>query len=187
MSKGSGLWSPWLSQKRWWPLAAVGLLAVVGGIVAPRLISSDAVQPVPAQIPGKPAKQGKDALVYTPPQWPEAPDPKAMLLRLALGTAFVLALCVGSLWVGKRWLKKLPTTAAGTGQMTVVETLNLGNRCCMHLVKVGARQVLVGTDGSGLTTIAPLPETFDSTMQELEADASRQSVPESAASDVAGI
>lgn len=167
MSNNAGRLAPNGPDKKWLALAAVGVLAVLGGMAVPQLVPGGPVKPVPAQIPGKASKEPKETkepLAYTPPQWPEAPDPKAMLLRLGLGTAFVLALCVGSLWAGKHWLRKLPAAGPGKGQMAVVETLALGGRCSVHLVKVGSRQVLVGTDAGGLKAITPLPEPFDSAL-----------------------
>ena len=52
--------------------------------------------------------------------------------------------------------------------MTLVETLPLGNRCLVHLVRVGKQQVLVGLDGGGLKSLVALPEAFDETLTEAE-------------------
>src|SRR5262245_45755091 len=88
-------------RKKWLTLSLVGLGAVVAGVVLPQLLGATASLPPPAPAAKKTEKGG---LVYTPPAWPEEPDPKAMLTRLGLGTVLVLGLCVGTLWLGKCWL-----------------------------------------------------------------------------------
>ncbi len=46
----------------------------------------------------------KPGLDYTAPTLPDVPNPQAMFMRLALGTIFVLGLCVVSLWGMRRWM-----------------------------------------------------------------------------------
>ena len=89
------------------------------------------------------------------------PDARALLTRLGVGTAVVLALCAGTLFVCRRWLRRLPGPDGGSTRMALVETLPLGNRCLLHLVRVGRQQVLVGLDGGGLKSVVALPEAFD--------------------------
>jgi len=91
-----------------------------------------------------------------------------MLTRLALGTGFVLALCVGALVLGRRWLRKLPAASSTGREMRVVETLSLAPRCRVHLVRVGRRRVLVGVDPTGLRAITPLPDLFEQALEEAE-------------------
>jgi len=98
-------------------------------------------------------------LAYTP-QWPEPPDTGAMLLRLGAGTAFVLVLCVGTLWFGRRWLGKVATVASGGNQLRLQESTALGNRCYVHLIQVGECRALAGTDGAGLKSLVILPNSF---------------------------
>src|SRR5262249_7098333 len=151
------------------------LVAVVAGIVLPQLLAGvtpPTPPPAPAQDTAQPGK-----LIYTPPAWPDGPDPKAMLLRLAFGTVVVLGLCVGTLWFGKRWLRGVPAKNAAGAQLSLVDTLALGNRCAVYLVKVGSRQVLVGADASGLKSLVPLVEPFESTMSEVQAGDEAEGVP----------
>jgi hypothetical protein len=92
-----------------------------------------------------------------------------MVIRLGAGTAVVLGLCVVTLLVGKRWLGGPAAAKAAGATMHVVETLHLGNRCCLHLVQLPARQVLVGADGAGIKAVLPLAENFDTLLGEAEA------------------
>src|SRR5262245_47422662 len=94
-----------------------------------------------------------------------------MLLRLGGGTVVVLLLCVGTLWLSRRWLRKLPGQGEPGGRLSLVETLPLGNRCAVHLVRVGRQQVVVGVDGSGLKSLVALPDLFDEALAEAQTHA----------------
>lgn len=145
------------ASKRWLPVLVIGLVAVTAGIALPQALPSVSTTAKSAPII-EPAGKGK--LVYAPPVMPEAPDARGMLTRLGLATAGVLALCVVTLWLGKRWLGVTTGATSATSQLRFVETLALGNRCAVHLVHVGNRPVLIGSDPSGLKGIVPLPEAF---------------------------
>jgi flagellar biogenesis protein FliO len=145
------------SSKRWLPIALIGLLAVTAGIVLPQALPSVPAAPKSPQVAQPP---GKGPLTYTPPPALEPPDAKAMLTRLGIATAIVLVLCVVTLWLGKRWLVGSPSQTGKEGQLRLVETLALGNRCVVHLIHVGNRPVLIGADPSGIKTVVPLPESF---------------------------
>jgi len=149
--------------KRWLPIAIIGLVAVTAGIALPQAMPSAqtaALVPEAAKVSASGEPGGKGKWVYTPPSVPEAPDAKAMLMRLGVATAFVLALCVVTLWLGKRWLGGTAAPAGPSHQMRLLETLPLGNRCAVYLVQVANRSIMIGTDPSGLKTIVPLPESF---------------------------
>jgi flagellar biogenesis protein FliO len=145
----------------WTPLGIIGLIAVIAGLLLPQLMPSE----VPASPPREETRSPGD-LRYTPPAWPEAPSQQGMFWRLGLGTMLVLGLCVGSLWYGKRWLNSLAARTTSAGELKLVETLHLGNRCCLHLVQLPARQILVGADASGIKTVVPLPDSFESVLAE---------------------
>lgn len=113
---------------------------------------------VEADVEGEAA--GED-LSYAPDEWPEAPDMAAMLKRLVAGTSVVLALCVGLLLAGKRWLSGAPTRAGSNTMLRRVETLALGNRCSIHLLQTGEHQILVGIDPGGIKSLIPLPPAFE--------------------------
>ena len=80
---------------------------------------------------------------------------------------FVLALSVAALWFGKRWLLAYSGIVPGSGEMRLVETLQLGNRCRLQLVRLANRQILIGSDGAGIKTVVPLPDDFEHVLGEL--------------------
>lgn len=116
-----------------------------------------AADPQPSDTAAAASAEGE--MTYSP-QWPEPPNTGAMLLRLCLGTVFVLALCVGSLWLGKPWLQKLQAGASGTQALKIEGSVTLGNRAVLYLVKVGDTQLVAGTDATGLKSLLALPASF---------------------------
>jgi flagellar biogenesis protein FliO len=150
--------------RKWLPLALVGGLAVVAGVVLPQMLGGVAL---PESPPAATAEQ-KDSLEYAEPKWPEPPDSRAMLTRLCVGTVVVLVLCVAMLVVCRRWLRQVPGQGAANTRLALVETLPLGNRCLVHLVRVGKQQVLVGVDGGGLKSLVALPDAFDDALAEAQ-------------------
>lgn len=165
--------------KKWGPAAAIGLGAVLAGLLLPQFFSSSA----PAQKPASNAPTAKppaskpagdsqppsNSWNYDPPGWPEAPDHQAMFLRLGLGTAVVLALCIATVLICKRWLGGTPVPASASTHLRRIETLSLPQRCWVHLVHVNGQAVLVGGDPGGIRTIVPLPESFSTALASVEA------------------
>lgn len=124
----------------------------------------------------QPATERVDALEYSPPVWPDAPDTEAMLKRLAMGTATVIGLCVATMWLGRRWLRGVPIPGTTGNRLQLLESVALGNRCSVHLLRSGEHQILVGVDASGLKSLVPLPHLFDSTLREVQSLESEHSV-----------
>lgn len=157
-------------------LAVIGLAVVVAGLLLPQMLpdaSRPAGQTAPAKEPGIlqhpppaaiPGGASEGSLDYQPPAWPEPPDPRTLLIRLAIGTVVVLVLCVVVLRFCKGWLTGTARPRPTDSAFQVVDTLALGNRCCLHLVKIGKRQVLVGVDATGLKAVTTLPDSFDSAL-----------------------
>lgn len=123
-----------------------------------------AADPSAQKLPSVSKNESAD-LTYTP-QWPEPPNTGAMLMRLGIGTAVVLVLCVGTLWFGKPWLMKLQTKSL-TGQALQIEgSVTLGGRAVLYLVKVGETQLVAGTDAGGLKSLIALPPSFREALDE---------------------
>ena len=150
-------------SKYWHYVAIIALFAVTAGVCVPLRLPGRSTESV-AQAPQS-AEEG--SLAYTPPSLPQAPSARSMLLRLALGTAIVLSLCAGTLWLGKRWLQTQPP-ARTDGEIRLIETLPLNRQCRLHLVAAAGHQVLVGVDGGGIKSILSLAAPFDQTLHDLQ-------------------
>jgi flagellar biogenesis protein FliO len=95
-----------------------------------------------------------------------------------VGTVVVLGLCVGSLWAAKRWLRLTPAAGPGGGQLRLLETLSLGNRCALYLVAAGDRRVLVGVDAAGMKATLALSDGFADALTEAAAGAETAPAPQ---------
>ncbi len=105
------------------------------------------------------------------PDWPEPPDTSGMLLRLGVGTAVTIGLCVATMVFGRRWLTKL-VPAGVARQLQIEESLALGHRASLYLVKIGETRLIAGTDGSGLKSLIVLPAPFQEVLDQQVADTS---------------
>jgi flagellar biogenesis protein FliO len=134
-------------------LVTIGLIASLAGLLIPQMLPGDKTAEKTTTVAARDAKD----LTYVPPTWPEPPSVQSLMLRLGFGTMFVLILSVAAIWYGKRYLTAYAGGALG-GELKLVETLPLGNRCRLHLVRLGARQILIGADGAGIKTVTPLDD-----------------------------
>ncbi|MGH7168677.1 MAG: flagellar biosynthetic protein FliO [Gemmataceae bacterium] len=154
----------------WLMFGLLGLAATAGGIFLPRSLRNPS-EPPPAVVAvpplAAPAAKTTDPLEYTPPPLPDLPSPSAMFLRLALGTIFVLILCVVTLWMGKRWIRPLTGPQSENKQLRIVESLALGGRCSVYLLQAGEVKVLAGIDGAGIKALLPLPAEFAGALAEM--------------------
>jgi len=156
-----GAWPTWLV------VSVLGLLATAGGLFLPRSFRPPAETPDAIASPTPASNETKDSLAYTPPPLPDLPSPGSMLLRLTLGTIFVLILCVITLWAGKRWIRPLAGPQGENKQLHLVESLALGGRCSVYLLQAGDAKVLAGVDHAGLKALLPLPAAFAGTLAEI--------------------
>jgi flagellar biogenesis protein FliO len=144
---------------------AIGVVAVVAGLTLPLALPS----PPPAKLSAVADTGASGSLAYSTSAMPEPFDARSMLIRLTLGTAIVLALCVGTLWYCRRWLTSASKPLrSGDRRLHLLESMALPNRCAVHLVKLGHHSILVGADSSGLRMIVPLTEPFDQGLATLE-------------------
>jgi hypothetical protein len=96
---------------------------------------------------------------YHPPPSPEPFNLGNLLARMTIGTVTVLGVGVVGLLTARRWLPH--SFQAGRGEkMKLEESLILGKRCCVHLVSVENRKLVVVMDGGGVKSVETLNEPF---------------------------
>jgi flagellar biogenesis protein FliO len=152
-------------------VCVLGLIAVVAGLVLPQLWKPGAALPETVPDAKQEAKTAPDEppAKYVDSARPEVPDLGPMVARLCGGTVVVLVFCVGTLWVSKRWLGAgMPAGKSTTGRLQMIESLSLGNRCVVYLLKADAQTVLAGVDSGGLKTLLPLAEPFEAALSDLQ-------------------
>jgi flagellar biogenesis protein FliO len=150
--------SPRAKPSAWVTLGVVAVVAIAAGVLVPQLLPGETA--VEKSQPKSEAK-AKTKTEFLTPTISEMPSPQNMLLRLAAGTVVVLGLSVGSIWAMRRWLQPQGNVHAGPRTLHLLETLPLGNRCVLHLVRLGTREVLVGIDAGGVKSIVPLTPPFE--------------------------
>ena len=158
----------------WTPWVVIALVATVAGLLLPQLMPGDNVL---STLHAKTDAKDETKAKYTAPVLPEAPNFQAMLARLGGGTIVVLGLCVVTLWVIRRWVNPQPQAGVGPRALELKETLSLGNRCSLHLVQLGKREVLVGVDAAGIKVIVPLPHAFDDVLAQTEMPGAEETIP----------
>jgi flagellar biogenesis protein FliO len=138
-------------------ILASGLFLVV--ILGSRCFAQDPGEALRA----KEEKAASESMTYVPPSWPEGPDAETMLLRIGVGTALVVSLCLATMWLLGR---KFPVGALKkqTGnRLRVIATLPLANRGVLHLLTVERRRIVAAVDSTGLKALLPIPETSEPT------------------------
>lgn len=127
-----------------------------------------AADKVPRGANNTPDASGAEGDFSYSPNWPEPPDTSGMLLRLGFGTVVTLGLCAATLIFGRRWLQR-PAANTTSRKLQIEESIVLGHRATLFLVKVGDSHLVAGTDASGLKSLIVLPAAFHEVLdQQLE-------------------
>ena len=102
--------------------------------------------------------QPKDSIFSREPNFTFGTDQQfdtgSIYWRMVLAILLVLALGVAAFYVSKRLGGKIVNIP--NRQIKLVETLYLGSRKALHLIKVGDRSIIVGTTPTAITGIADL-------------------------------
>ena len=88
-------------------------------------------------------------------------------LKMMAAVLLVLALGAAAIYVSKKFLPKI-TNLPGK-KIHIVETVYLGPRKAVHLLKIGNQQLLVGSTSEGITPLADVTDALtDLSSQETE-------------------
>ncbi len=166
--QGNDAESKWNLRSPWVSVVAVAVLA---GMMLPLLMPTSptppsSASPVPLTSVKKAESKESSKREYAPPPMPEAPNLREMVGRLVYGTILVLGLCVGAMWIMRRWMQPTLATENGQRKLQLAESLHLGNRCFLHLVQLGEQQILVGVDPAGIKSVSTIARAFDEVLAE---------------------
>jgi flagellar biogenesis protein FliO len=137
----------------WMLLCGFGVLVVAAGFSVPYLVLGQGGPLLDVPSPAEPAAP---APATEPPMAADWPTPRDLLLRLGGGTVVVLGLGVAILFLCRRWFQPRPAGVDEKREFELIETLHLGNRCCVHLVRAGGQHLLTGMDATGLKAVTAL-------------------------------
>jgi flagellar biogenesis protein FliO len=176
-------------QRRHLAWCTVGLLALACGFALPQIVMSlNSESSATSSLEEKDAANSIDA--RTAPQEKRRPE-VAIRDRLILpaiarstpersefdwfrvigGAAIGIVACICFVWLAKRWLARRAAAGENETEFETLESLNLGNRCIMHLVKVGNARLLAGVDRTGLKAVVALRGEFDHTLAQVTEEA----------------
>jgi flagellar biosynthetic protein FliO len=77
-------------------------------------------------------------------------------IKLTFAVLMVIVLGWAAIYLSKKILPKLSSMSGKTIQ--VVETVHLGPRKSVHLLKIGNKQILVGSTNDNITKLADIPD-----------------------------
>jgi len=100
-------------------------------------------------------------------------DGPTMVRRLVVGGLLSTALVLVLLFFGIGKFRGERSNVSA-GKMELLDTLQLAPRCCLHLVRVRDRILVVGRDAAGMQQVVPMPDLFESHLLEALPDDDRQ-------------
>jgi flagellar biogenesis protein FliO len=79
----------------------------------------------------------------------------------------VLATCLGTLLLARRWLMKsgMVMESQRNPRLQIVASLSIAPRSQLHIVRLDNREVLVGVDSRGLQQMQIVPPSFDAVLR----------------------
>jgi flagellar biosynthetic protein FliO len=90
-----------------------------------------------------------------------------LFYKIMLAVVFVVALGAAAIFMTKRYLPKIANLQGR--EIRIVETVHLGPRKSVHILKIGSRRLLIGSTNENISRLADLTEyASDISIQENE-------------------
>jgi flagellar biosynthetic protein FliO len=90
---------------------------------------------------------------------------KELFFKMMISVLLVVVLGVGAIYISKRFLPRI-TNLSGK-EVHIVETVHIGPRRAVHLLKIGNRQLLIGSTNESITKLADVTDAWmDLSLQE---------------------
>jgi len=83
---------------------------------------------------------------------------KELFFKMMLSVLLVVILGVTAIYISKRFLPRI-TNLSGK-EVHIVETVHLGPRRAVHLLKIGNRQLLIGSTNESITKLADVTDAW---------------------------
>lgn len=161
-------------QRSRWLLAGGALLvavAILARAPAAAPTGERATTPSPTSwsereaVEGKPILAGypsesQSVLALTEPDWP------ALLLDIGAKLLLTVGLVYVSLYLLRQYMSRTGLRRR-MGQITVVETVQLGQHRALHLVRVGGQLILLGATSTQISLLAEVSEPAEVTTSEV--------------------
>lgn len=80
-----------------------------------------------------------------------------LFFKMIISILFVVVLCAAAVYVSK---KLLPRAGLTGKEMRIIETVHLGPRKAVHLLKIGSQRLLIGSTSENITKLADVTGLF---------------------------
>ena len=112
--------------------------------------------------PAKEASENNRSLTISEPNFFEKPGDdlgtQELFFKMMVSVLLVIVLGVTAVYFSKKFLPKI-TNLPGK-EIKIIETVHLGNRKTMHLVKVGGQRFLIGSTNESIAKLAEIYDAF---------------------------
>ena len=95
------------------------------------------------------------------------PSGREMFYKMLLSSLLVIALGIGAIYVSKRMLPRI--SSRPNKKIRVIETAHISPRKELHLIQVGARQLLIASTNEAVTMLADVTDPASDFGAQLEA------------------
>ncbi len=85
-------------------------------------------------------------------------DTRELFLKMMAAVLLVVVLGAAAIYISKKFLPRI-TNPPGK-KIRVIETVYLGSRKAVHLLKIGNQQLLIGSTSEGVTTLADVTDAL---------------------------
>ncbi|MBN1125630.1 MAG: FliO/MopB family protein [Sedimentisphaerales bacterium] len=143
-------------KKSRWIWIATGLFLFLAVAPAwPKIESNKTPIKDPNTLSSKPGSTPLDKMLQDRSSLPTS----ELLRKFAIAIGFVAVLAIAAFFVSKRVMPRIATPKGK--EISVVETIPLGVRRSLHLVKIGPnRRILIGSTNDSISYLADVSETF---------------------------
>jgi len=139
-------------------IVLVAAVALLGGALMMRLSRSDTAKT------DKPLSANSHSL-FSDPNFAIRPqgtlDTGQMFFKMMLAVGLIIAMGVGVIYFSRKLLPKIANLPGK--KIQVIETVHLGPRKAVHLLRVGNRHILIGSTAESISKLADINDGLSET------------------------
>lgn len=120
----------------------------------------------PSAEPAKPLFNNSSSLFANDPNFLVKPadnnSSRELFFKMMASVLLVVALGAGAIYISKKFLPKISNLTGK--EIRIIETVHIGPRKTVHLLKVGKRRFLIGSTNESITKLADITNDASSEM-----------------------
>ena len=114
----------------------------------------------PSAKPAEPLFSSSSSLFANDPNFPVKPvnnnSSRELFFKMMVSVLLVVVLGAAAIYISKRFLPKI-TRLTGK-EIRIIETVHIGPRKAVHLLKIGKRRLLIGSTNESITKLADVTD-----------------------------